>query len=71
MHILKMMLTTQANSATSLSVEVVTPTISKPPTFSGKNGDDWIIWKMKITAHLMDKGLNVRLPNTYVCTEAT
>ncbi len=31
---------------------------SKPPTFSGKHGDDWTMWEMKMTAHLMDKGLD-------------
>ncbi len=40
------------------SVEVVTMTNSKPPNFSGKHGDDWTMWEMKMTAHLMDKGLN-------------
>jgi len=40
------------------SVEVVTTTNSKPPTFSGKHGGDWTIWEMKMIAHLMDKGLN-------------
>ena len=38
--------------------EVVTTTNSKPPTFSGKHGDDYTIWEMKMIAHLMDKGLN-------------
>ncbi len=40
------------------SLEVVTMTSSKPPTFSGKQGDDWTIWEMKMAAHLMDKGLD-------------
>ncbi len=53
-----MVLTTQASAATTPSVEVVTMTSSKPPTFSGKHGDDWKIWEMKMTAHLTDKGLN-------------
>ncbi len=30
----------------------------KPPNFSGKHGDDWTMWEMKMTAHLMDKGLD-------------
>ena len=40
------------------SVEVVMTTNLKPATFSGKHGDDWMIWEMKMIAHLMDKGLN-------------
>jgi hypothetical protein len=39
-------------------LEVVTATNSKPPIFSGKHGDDWTIWEMKMIAHLMDKGLD-------------
>jgi hypothetical protein len=59
-----MMLTTCTNSATAPSVNVATMTSSKPPTFSGKHGDDWTIWEMKMTAHLMDKGLDKYLnPN--------
>jgi hypothetical protein len=53
-----MVLTTQANLATTQGVEVVIMICSKPPTFSGKHGDDWKIWEMKMTAQLMDKGLN-------------
>ncbi len=37
---------------------MVTTTSSKPPTFSGKHGDDWTMWEIKMTAHLMDKGLD-------------
>jgi hypothetical protein len=44
--------------ATTSSVEVVATTSSKPPTFSGKHGDNWTMWEMKMTAHLMDKGLD-------------
>ncbi len=43
---------------TTSSVEVVATTSSKPPTFSGKYGDDQTMWEMKMTAHLMDKGLD-------------
>jgi hypothetical protein len=39
-------------------VEVAAMTSSKPLTLSGINGDDWTMWEMKMTAHLMDKGLN-------------
>jgi hypothetical protein len=53
-----MVLTTQANSARTPSVEAVTMTTSKQPTFSGKHGDDWMIWEMKMTAHLIDKGID-------------
>ncbi len=35
-----------------------TPSVGVVPTFSSKHGDDWTIWEMKMTAHLMDKGLN-------------
>jgi hypothetical protein len=50
---------TQTNLVTATpSVEAVTMTSLKPPTFSGKHGDDWMMWEMKMTAHLMDKGLN-------------
>jgi hypothetical protein len=54
-----MVASTRANStATTSSVEVVATISSKPPTFSGIHGDDWTMWEMKMTAHLMDKGLN-------------
>ncbi len=55
---LKMVLTTRANLVTTPSVEVVMMTSLKPPTFSGKHGDDWTIWEMKMAANLMNKGLN-------------
>jgi hypothetical protein len=57
---------TRANAAgaTTTNVQVVTGTTSKPPVFSGNHGDDWTIWEMKMTAHLMEKGLDVCLdPN--------
>ncbi len=44
--------------ATTPNVEVVTTTSLKPPIFSGKHGNDWMIWEMKMTAHLMDKVLD-------------
>jgi hypothetical protein len=51
-------------SATTSNVEVVTGTTSKAPVFSGNHGDDWTIWEMKFSAHLMDKGLDACLdPN--------
>jgi hypothetical protein len=54
-----MVVTTQTNStAATMSLEVVTTTSSKPPTFSGKHGYDWTIWEMKMTAYLMDKRLD-------------
>jgi hypothetical protein len=53
-----MVVTTQKNLTTAtLSVEVVTTTSSKQPTFSGKHGNNWTMGEMKMTAHLMDKGL--------------
>jgi hypothetical protein len=33
----------------------------KPPVFSGKHGDEWTIWEMKMMAHLIDKGLDACL----------
>jgi hypothetical protein len=48
---------TQTNaSAATANVEVVTGTTSKPPLFSGNHGNNWTIWEMKMTAHLMEKG---------------
>jgi hypothetical protein len=47
-----------SGSAASTNVEVVTGTTSNPPVFSGNHGDDWTIWEMKMTAHLMEKGLD-------------
>ena len=45
-------------SAVTTNVEVVAGTTSKPPVFSGNHGDDWTIWEIKMTAHLMEKGLD-------------
>jgi hypothetical protein len=48
-------------------VEVVTTTSSKPPTFRGKHEDDWMMWEMKMTAYLMDEGLDECLdPNSKI-----
>jgi hypothetical protein len=47
------------------AVEVVATTNTKAPVFSGKHGDDWTIWEMKMTAHLMDKGLDVCLEQDF------
>ena len=50
---------TQASaSAVTTNIEVVTGTTSKPLVFSGNHGDNWSIWEMKMTAHLMEKGLD-------------
>ena len=49
----------QASSMTS--VEVVTATTLKMPVFIGNNGDDWTIWKMKMSSHLMEKELDACL----------
>jgi len=46
------------------NVEVVTGTTSKMPVFSGNHGDDWAIWEMKMSAHLMEKGLDACLDPT-------
>jgi len=51
-----MVVGTRASSTTS--VEVVTATTSKMPVFSDNHDNDWTIWEMKMSAHLMDKELN-------------
>jgi len=57
-----MVATTRANASSATShVEVVTGTTSKTPVFSGNHGDDWTIWEMKFSAHLMEKGLDACL----------
>jgi hypothetical protein len=48
-------------SLTTNNVEVVTRTTSKMPVFSGNHGNDWTIWEMKMSAHLMEKGLDACL----------
>ena len=54
------MVATRTGAGTSTAaVEVVATTNTKAPVFSGKHGNDWTIWEMKMTAHLMDKGFNV------------
>ncbi len=58
-------------SAATTNVEVVTGMISKPPVFSGNHGDDWTIWKMKMTAHLMEKGLDKCLDPNFETTLPT
>ena len=67
-----MVVATRANASTTISnVEVVTGTTSKMPVFSGNHGNDWTIWEMRFSAHLMEKGLDTcldpnfktRLPN--------
>ena len=61
-----MVATTRTNLMTATpSVEVVTTTSLKPPTLSGKHGDDWTMWEMKMTAHLMDKGLDKYLDSYF------
>jgi len=55
---------TQANAIlTTNNVEVVMGTTSKTPLplFSRNHGDDWTIWEMKMSAHLMEKGLDACL----------
>jgi hypothetical protein len=50
---------TQVNASVAMTnVEVVTGTTSKSPVFSSNHGNDWTIWEMNMTAHLMEKGLD-------------
>jgi hypothetical protein len=67
-----MVVATRVNASSMTSnVEVVTGMTSKTPVFSGNHGDDWTIWEMKFSAHLLEKGLDAcldpdfktRLPN--------
>ncbi len=54
-----MVLGTRANASVAMTnAEVVMETTSKTPVFSGNHGNDWTIWEMKMTAHLMEKGLD-------------
>jgi hypothetical protein len=49
----------RANASTvTTNVEVVTGTTSIPSVIRGNHGDNWTIWEMKITTHLMEKGLD-------------
>jgi hypothetical protein len=57
-----MVVATRANaSVTTSNVEVVTGTTSKMPVFSGNHGNEWTIWEMKMSAHLLEKGVNACL----------
>ena len=61
-----MVVATRANASSTISnVEVVTGTTSKTPVFSGNHGDDWTIWEMKFSAHLMEKGLDTCLDHDF------
>ena len=60
------MVATRTGAETSTAaVDVVATTNTKAPVFSGKHGNDWTIWEMKMTAHLMDKGLDVCLEQDF------
>ena len=60
------MVATRTGAGTSTAaVEVVATTNTKAPVFSGKHDDDWTIWEMKMTAHLMDKGLDMCLEQEF------
>ena len=60
------MVATQTGVGSSTAaVEVVATTHTKAPFFSGKHGNDWTIWEMKMTAHLMDKGLDMCLEEEF------
>jgi hypothetical protein len=56
-----MVAATRASLTTTNNVEVVTGTTSKTPVFSGNHGNDWTIWDIKFSAHLMEKGLDAFL----------
>ncbi len=57
---------TRTGAGTSTAaVEVVAMANTKAPVFSGKHGNDWTIWEMKLTAHLMDKRLDVCLEQDF------
>jgi hypothetical protein len=58
----EMVAATRVNaSVMANNVEVVTGTTSKTPVFSGNHGNDWTIWEMKFSAHLMEKELDACL----------
>ena len=57
-----MVVSTHGGTTTApVEVEVVATSNLKAPFFSGKHGDVWTNWEMKMTAHLMDKGLDTCL----------
>ena len=58
-----MVVATRANaSLMTNNVKVVAGITSKTtPVFSGNHGDDWTIWEMNFSAHLMEKGLDTCL----------
>ncbi len=60
-----MVAATWSGGTSTPAVEVVATTNTKAPVFSGKHGNDWTIWEMKMTAHLMDKGLDVCLEQDF------
>jgi len=62
-----MVVATRANaSLMTNNVKVVAGITSKTtPVFSGNHGDDWTIWEMKISAHLMKKGFDACLDPTF------
>jgi hypothetical protein len=60
-----MVAATRSGGTSAPAVEVVVTTNTNVPVFSGKHGNDWTIWEMKMTAHLMDKGLDVCLEQDF------
>jgi hypothetical protein len=60
------MVATWTGAGTSAAaVEIVAMANTKAPVFSGKHGNDWTLWEMKMTAHLMYKGLDVCLEQDF------
>jgi hypothetical protein len=60
-----MVAATRSGGTSKPAVEAVVTTNTKVPVFSGKHGKDWTIWEMKMTAHLMDKGLDLCLEQDF------